>query len=224
MAPRYDPRVNLEYYTREAIRNADIWTDSAVRAEYSRLRDIAQKRLKRLAKTEPDSYAYRMNVGEYPTTRSQTTEEIRMRMPQLAKFLAAKTGSVSGIRARRAKAVSTFQEHGYKFITMDNIKTFESFMESYKSKKGKTRTYGSPEAVELWEFTQEQGIDPERVKKKFAQWLNQRGKLEGYVQRRHKAGEEVTADDVIKEFNRLEKLRLEEQRKLGKQRQQKRGK
>ena len=49
MAPRYDPRVNLEYYTREAIRNADVWTDSAVRAEYSRLRDIAQKRLKQIS-------------------------------------------------------------------------------------------------------------------------------------------------------------------------------
>lgn len=212
MAPRYDPRVNLEYYTREAVRNADVWTDSAVRAEYSRLRDIAQKRLKRLAKSEPSSYAYRANVGEYPAARGQSTEEIRMRLPQLAKFIAAKTGSVSGIRAQRAKAVKTFQEHGYDFITNENIGTFGEFMEAFKSKKGKTRTYGSYEAVELWEFTQEQNIDPERVKRKFAQWLQQRKELEEYVARQHTAGEEVSADDVIREFNRLDKQRIEREK------------
>ena len=127
MAPRYDPRVNLEYYTREAVRNADIWTDSAVRAEYSRLRDIAQKRLQRLAKSEPGSYAYRANVGQYAPARGQTTEEIRTQLPTLAKFIAAKTGSVSGIRAQRAKAVKTFREHGYNFITKENIGTFGDF-------------------------------------------------------------------------------------------------
>lgn len=212
MAPRYDPRVSLEYYTREAIRNADVWTDSAVRAEYSRLRDIAQKRLKRLAKSEPGSYAYRANVGQYAPARGQTTEEIRMQLPTLAKFIAAKTGSVSGIRAQRSKAVTTFQEHGYKFINQSNIKAFGEFMESFKAKKGKARVYGSFDAVELWEFTQEYGIDPERVKKQFAQWLGQQRELKAYVKRQNASGEEVSADDIIREFNRLEKARKAEQR------------
>lgn len=212
MAQRYDPRVNLEYYTREAVRNADVWTDSAVRAEYSRLRDIAQKRLQRLAKSEPGSYAYRTNVGQYAPARGLTTEDIRTQLPTLAKFIAAKTGSVSGIRAQRAKAVRTFQEHGYNFITKENIGTFGEFMEAFKSKKGKTRAYGSYEAVELWEFTQEQNIDPERVKRQFAQWLQQRKELDEYVTKRHKEGEEVSADDVIREFNRLDRQRIEREK------------
>lgn len=212
MSARYDPRVNLEYYTREAIRNADIWTDSAVRAEYSRLRDIAQKRLKRLAKSEPQSYAYRANVGEYPPARGQDMEEIRMRLPQLAKFIAAKTGSVSGIQAQRMKAVKTFQERGYNFINKYNIKEFGDFMEAFKSKKGKTRVYGSFDAVELWEFTQEQGIDPNRVAAQFAQWLGQQKALASYVQKRHEEGEGVTSDMVLREFNRLEQARLSVQR------------
>lgn len=212
MAQRYDPRVNLEYYTREAVRNADVWTDSAVRAEYSRLRDIAQKRLKRLAKSEPMSYAYRANVGQYASARGQTTEEIRMQLPTLAKFIAAKTGSVSGIRAQRRKAVDTFREHGYKFINQNNLAAFGEFMESFRSKRGKTRAYGSFDAVELWEFTQEHNVDPERVKKQFAQWLGQQRELERYVRKQHKAGEEVAADDIIKEFNRLERERRKAQR------------
>lgn len=212
MAPRYDPRVNLEYYTREVVRNADVWTDSAVRAEYSRLRDIAQKRLKRLAKSEPTSYAYRANVGQYAPARGQTTEEIRAQLPTLAKFIAAKTGSVSGIRAQRRKAVDTFREHGYKFINQNNLAAFGEFMESFRSKRGKTRAYGSFDAVELWEFTQENNIDPERVKKQFAQWLGQQRELERYVRKQHRAGEEVAADYIIKEFNRLERERRKAQR------------
>lgn len=212
MAPRYDPCVNLEYYTREAIRNADVWTDSAVRAEYSRLRDIAQKRLKRLAVNEPQSYAYRANVGQYAPARGMSTEEIRTQLPTLAKFIAAKTGSVMGIRAQRRKAVATFREHGYKFINQNNLRAFGDFMESFRSKRGKTRTYGSFDAVELWEFTQENNIDPERVKKQFAQWLGQQRALDKYVRKQHKAGEEVTADDIIKEFNRLERERKRAQR------------
>lgn len=212
MAPRYDPRVNLEYYTREAIRNADVWTDSAVRAEYSRLRDIAQKRLKRLAVNEPQSYAYRANVGQYAPARGMSTEEIRTQIPTLAKFIAAKTGSVMGIRAQRRKAVETFHEHGYKFINQSNLRAFGDFMESFRSKRGKTRTYGSFDAVELWEFTQENNIDPERVKKQFAQWLGQQRALDKYVRKQHKAEEEVSADDIIKEFNRLERERKKAQR------------
>lgn len=212
MALRYDPRVNLEYYTREAIRNADVWTDAAVRAEYSRLRDIAQKRLQRLAKNEPTSYAYRANVGQYAPARGMTTEEIRTQMPTLAKFIAAKTGSVMGIRAQRKKAIQTFHEHGYKFINDKNYKAFGEFMEDFKSKKGKTRTYGSFDAVELWEFTQEQGIDPERVKKQFAQWLGQQRELAEYARKRHDDGKETTADIVLAEFNRLEKQRKEREK------------
>ena len=209
MAPRYDPRVSLEYYTREAIRNADVWTDAAVRAEYSRLRDIAQKRLKRLAKSEPQSYAYRANVGQYAPTRELTTEEVRMQLPQLAKFIAAKTGSVSGIRAQRSKAVATFREHGYKFINMSNIKAFGEYMEEYRSKYGNRMYF---EAVELWEFTQAHGIDAERVKRQFAQWLGQQRALQTYAKRRSAAGETVSADDIIKEFNRLERERKRAQR------------
>ena len=212
MAPRYDPRVNLEYYTREAIRNADVWTDSAVRAEYSRLRDIAQKRLQRLAKNEPTSYAYRANVGQYAPARGMTTEEIRTQMPTLAKFIAAKTGSVMGIRAQRRKAVETFREHGYNFINTNNLRAFGEFMEAFKNMRGKTRIYGSFDAVELWEFTQENNIDPERVKKQFAQWLGQQRELSKYVQKKHREGEEVSADAIVREFNRLERERKKAQR------------
>ena len=102
-----DPRNNLEWYTADAITNADVWTPQMIRREYSRLRDIAQKRLKRLAEAEPESYAYRHNVGQYAPARGQTTKELAAKLPELARFIAAKTGTVRGIREQRIKAAAT---------------------------------------------------------------------------------------------------------------------
>ena len=211
---RLDPRVNLDMYTREAIKAADVWTDSAVRKEYSRLRDIAQKRLERLGRNEPESYAYRANKGQYAPARGQTTEALRQQLPQLAKFIAAKTGSVTGIRAQRRKAVESLQEKGYRFVTGENLQAFGEFMEEFRAKRGAARSYGTFEALELWEFAQANDIDVERVKSQFAQWLKQRRELERYVRKRSKEGEETSADDILKEFNRLEKERQGQKRGL----------
>lgn len=212
--PKLDPRTNLQLYTREALRNSKVWTDQLIRREYSRLRDIAQKRLERLGRNEPESYAYRANVGQYAPARGQTTEELRTQLPLLAKFIAAKTGSVKGIQEQRRKAVLSLKEKGFTFINNSNIRAFGEFMDAFRAKKGAARSYGSFEAGELFEFTQEHGIDPERVKKDFAKWLAQQRKLRTYVRKRNKAGEEVTANDILTEFNRLEKERKKEKRSL----------
>lgn len=211
---RLDPRVNLEMYIREAIRNADVWTDAAVRKEYSRLRDIAQKRLERLGRNEPESFAYRSNRGQYAPARGQTTEALRQQLPQLAKFIAARTGSVTGIRAQRRKAVESLQAKGYRFVTKENLGAFGEFMEEFRAKRGAARSYGTFEALELWEFAQANDIDVEKVKKQFANWLKERRELERYVRKRSKAGEETTADDILAEFNRLEKERKAAKRGL----------
>lgn len=212
--PKLDPRTNMQLYTREALRNSKVWTDQLIRKEYSRLRDIAQKRLERLGRNEPGSYAYRVNVGQYAPARGQTTEELRTQLPLLAKFIAAKTGSVTGIREQRRKAVETLKASGYTFINSGNIKQFGEFMEAYRAKRGAARSYGSFQAVEVFEFTQEHGIDPEKVKQQFAAWLAHERELSRYVRKRNKAGEEVSADEILKEFNRLEKQRKAEKRSL----------
>ena len=201
-----DPRNNLQYYTKAAVRNADVWTDKMVRQEYRRLRDIAQKRLKRLEVAEPGSMAYKANKGRFGTTKSMTTEQLRQLLPDLAKFIAAKTGTVSGIREQRSKALKTLREHGYTGITPANYAAFGEFMEEYRhSKTG--RSPGSPSAVETFEFTQEHRIPWEQVKDDFAGWLIERKRLESYVTKQHARGKEVSSDDIIAEFSRLQAQR-----------------
>lgn len=214
MARKLDPRTNLQLYTREGLRNADVWTDQLIRREYSRLRDIAVKRLERLGRNEPGSYAYRANVNQYAPARGQTTEQLRQAMPLLAKFIAAKTGSVKGIREQRRKAVESLQESGFTFINSSNIKEFGEFMDAFRAKKGAARSYNSFQAAETYEFTQEHNLDVDKVKDKFAAWLAHERELRAYVRQRNRAGEETSADDILKEFNRLERERRKEKRSL----------
>ena len=164
-----DPRDNMEYYTKSALSSGE-WTDAEVRREYSRLRDIAQKRLQRLVRNEPGSYAYRKNVGQYPTLAEIGTEGAMEKLPQLARFIGAKTGSVTGIREQRNKALETLQEHGYTFINKGNIRQFGEFMESFRADKA-LQVVGSPTAAELFEAAKERHMNIEEIKEQFAMWL-----------------------------------------------------
>lgn len=200
-----DPRNNLQWYTRDAIKNADVWTPQQIRREYSRLRDIAEKRLKRLAIAEPESYAYRHNVGKYAPARGQSTEALAEQMPELARFIAAKTGSVKGIRAQRNKAVATLQESGYDFVTPANITEFGEFMEASRETKLGKVVY--TEIIATYRFMQEQSIPWARVKEDFAQWVRARKNLDTYVAKQNAKGKEVTSDDILAEFDRMEAKR-----------------
>lgn len=218
-----DPRNNLQYYTKSALRNADVWTDDAIRQEYRRLRDIAQKRLKRLAIAEPNSYAYKTNVGKFGSARGQSTANLRAQLPALAKFIAAKTGTVSGIRQQQAKAVATLQRHGYTGVTKANLKAFGEFMETWRQTK-MGRAYGSPTAVETFEFMKKHDVPWDQVKDDFAHFLMDRKALEKYVMRQNKKGNEVSSDDIIAEFDRLEQRREVRNRKARERRAAKKGK
>lgn len=197
-----DPRNNLQLYRPDVVRNADVWTPKMIRQEYSRLRSIARKRLERLAVAEPDSYAYRANVGQYAPVKDLSPAEMRDLLPRLARFIAAKTGTVSGIRAQRQAAVKTLQERGYAFITRNNIRAYGDFMDAWRA-KDTSHTYGSQLVYEAFVFTQEMGIAVDRIKDSFATWLASLDKLQKYVKKQNKRGHEVTSDDILQEYERL---------------------
>ena len=167
---RLDPRENLEYYTKSAVGSGE-WTDAEIRREYSRLRDIAQKRLQTLARNEPGSYAYKKNVGQYPTLAELGTEGAREKLPMLARFIAAKTGTVVGIRQQRRAALETLQEHGYDFINAGNIRQFGEFMEAYRADKA-LHVVGSPDVVDLFGAAVERRMNIEEIKVQFGMWLS----------------------------------------------------
>lgn len=208
-----DPRDNLEYYTKSATASGE-WTDAEIRREYSRLRDIAQKRLQTLARNEPASFAYRKNAGQYPAARDLTTAAIRDKLPQLARFIAAKTGTVRGIREQRNKALDTLHEHGYTFLNKSNIRQFGEFMEAFRADKA-LQVVGSPVAAELFGAAKERQMNVEQIKEQFAMWLDALPFLQAVppipdrMKLDKKTGKKVpvkaTVDDYQREVNKIRK-------------------
>lgn len=176
-----DYRFPPEVYIPAAVRYGYLDIAEA-RAEYSRLRSAAVKRLERLSRTEGARYsAFQMygKEGFAPLPKNATPAEVGRALADVHHFLEMKTSSISQIRESQRQALRTLQERGYSFVTKSNIKEFGEFMESARQAKVvSSNRGGSPIIVELYETVKRLQIPPEEVQRNFAAWLAKRGELE----------------------------------------------
>lgn len=174
-------RYDSEVYIPAAIRYGYLDIREA-RAEYSRLRSAAVKRLERLSRTEGARYsAYQMygKEGFAPLPKNATPAEVGRALADVHHFLEMKTSSISQIRESQRQALKTLQERGYSFVTKSNIKEFGEFMEAARQAKVVSANRGgSPIIVELYETVKRLQIPPEEVRRNFTAWLAKRGELE----------------------------------------------
>lgn len=174
---KYDPEV----YIPAAIRYNYLSIQEA-RAEYSRLRSAAVKRLQRLSGTEGERYtAFRMYGKEgFPSLpKDATASEVGRALADVYHFLQMKTSSIGAIRASQREAVKTLQERGYDFINKSNIREFGEFMEAARQQKvASDNRGGSPVIVELYETAKRLQIPPEQIQRRFSLWLSKRKELE----------------------------------------------
>lgn len=155
---------------------------SEARAEYSRLRSAAVKRLQRLSGTEGERYtAFRMYGKEgFPSLpKNASASEVGRALADVYHFLQMKTSSIGAIRASQREAIKTLQSRGYDFINKGNIREFGEFMEAARQQKvASNNRGGSPVIVELYETVKRLQIPPEQVQRRFALWLSKRKELE----------------------------------------------
>ena len=146
-----DPRTSPDYYTLDVIRHAEVWTPENIRAEYTRLRKIAEERLKTMSKSPIGraSMTYRRNKGRFLPASQLTTGHQKVMLAEVARMITARTGTLSGIKRARRMAIKTFQEHGYEFVTEKTYEEFGEFMRYWKASE--YRGYGSLIAVEFFE-------------------------------------------------------------------------
>lgn len=190
---KYDPEV----YIPAAIRYNYLSMQEA-RAEYSRLRSAAVKRLQRLSGTEGERYtAFRMYGKEgFPSLpKDATASEVGRALADVYHFLQMKTSSIGAIRASQREAVKTLQERGYDFINKSNIREFGEFMEAARQQKvASDNRGGSPVIVELYETAKRLQIPPEQIQRRFSLWLSKRKELEAMPT--PKPGTKNTPDSV----------------------------
>lgn len=147
------------------------------RAEYARLRKIANRRLEALERYYPKSeIAKRYRKGFQALPREEKSSRIYKKLYEVARYLNLKQGSVSGARESRRQAIETLHEHGYTFVNRKNFDEFAEFMRAVKT-HASYRSYDSEEVVELFAKARKSRMNPQKVAKAFDKYMAKDGPL-----------------------------------------------
>lgn len=143
------------------------------RAEYSRLRKIAEKRLKRIGQSEyKTGDVYRKYKDAFqPLPKNASAERVRKMLSEVARFTERKQASISGFRESQKKQIETLQERGYDWINKDNISTFNDYMARIM-KFTAAKAYDSEQIVDLVHDAMDADLDPDDVAEDFEDYLN----------------------------------------------------
>lgn len=173
-------KLNLEA---SAYKSPDVlinkYSSKELRAEYSRLRSIARKRLERFgaskwAKSSNLYKQYKNLFTALPDIKRERT--VARKLVEVAKFLSLETSSVSGFRSARKARITALQERGYDWITEKNFDLFTDFMD-YNRALRQGGGFDSERVLELVREVGEKHLDPDQVKDEFEFWIENVGKL-----------------------------------------------
>lgn len=215
-------KYSASWYSPTHLRSGDV-SAAVIKAEYTRLRDIAQKRLKRMAGTEfRETETFKQNWGYFTRIRdmagkgmkgNRISPELSYKMAALARFVAAEGSTVTGMKKQREKALETLRQHGYDFVNKSNYAQFAKFMQEYRQQKLDSQ-FDSGEAAELYETMEKNRIDPAQVADDFEYWLqNQDVAAELKPQ---KGNRKVSAKTFKKRVEAAKKKKEKKKKKSGK--------
>ena len=164
--------------------------EKAMRREYTKMRDIAQKRIKRLGESEFAGTSTYEAYSEGFAKLSEFTDKkhgirdkgaFATEMSRLSRFLASPGSSIKGRQKMRKESIASLHKSGYTFVNEGNYKEFTSFMDRYRALKLDS-IYDSDEVLEdFFAVGEQKGVDPEDLLDEFADWVNSQGGLEEYA-------------------------------------------
>ena len=146
--------------------------ERALRKEYSRLREIANSRLKRLLASE---YKETDIAKEYAGGFAILAEvkDLPRELTRLARFVASERTSVTGLKRIDRQTIETLQEHGYTFVNAKNVRQFGAFMEEMRQ-AGLSKLYSSELMAEWWSERDPSKRDNiKELKREFEEYVNQ---------------------------------------------------
>lgn len=125
---------DLDYYTPASLRGKDF---SEMKKEFTRFRDIAQKRLKRVSTEFPQSEVMQFHPSSFPTLKELKEEsrnqreferKVRHTLSDLTRFVQSPSTTVTGQRDIEDRRVAKLMEHGL-FDTEETEEWNEQFEE-----------------------------------------------------------------------------------------------
>ena len=117
---------------------------ATMRAEYTRMRDVAQKRLKRLEKQFPESQALKEHAKGFQKLKDMNPKDFPKAFAELAKFVKAKASTVSGQKSIKQKTIEAWQKQGIDL----NPGNYDMSMKILKEMRRQKIVYGSDDVIE----------------------------------------------------------------------------
>lgn len=175
--------------------------EKQARAEYSRLRSVARKRIERLGSSEFSNRAiYRYNVNRFiPLQDVRSVGQLGSLLGDVKRFLESPVSTVSGQRADRKSKIAQLHAHNYKFVNESNFDRFTDFME-YIREKSRASQLSSDQVAELFEVFKVGDVDLEQVSKEFSKWIENRAALVKTAREYKKQGRSHISSQKIKEI------------------------
>ena len=148
-------------YTPEALQSGAL-SEKEIRDEYRRLRNIANKRIKRLAEAGyKKTQTYLRNAGLYQAPSNYTMEELQYKLYQVSKFVSAKSSTVSGMRRIEKETIEILREK--ELGQIKNLQEFGDFMDWARAKY-KNSDFDSERAAEVYNESKRRRIGIEEIK------------------------------------------------------------
>lgn len=125
-------------------------TEKELRQEYTRLRDIAQKRLSRIGATEfAETQTYKNWAGRFPMTKTiKDPKTLALALADVANFVGGGM-TLKTMKQQRARSLETLHEHQYPDINEANFVRFGNFMDKYRAAQLDV-IYDSKRAVKIF--------------------------------------------------------------------------
>ena len=193
-------RYSFRQYTVYANRIGAGIPQNEIKKEYTRLRDILNKRIQRINKSD---FAGQGIAGQFPQGLPKLAEiapeDLPYLLQQAATALNSRSGSLKGLQIRQSETVQSLRERGYTNIDESNIRQFARFMDEARD-RGLEKIYGSDTIATMYDSIVALDISPEAIMQDFAWWLDNIDMAETKAAEMRERGENVTAEAIRKEL------------------------
>lgn len=167
---------------------------AAIRADYSQMRELANKRLKRFEGTQwIKSSIYKTNKNRFKRLDEiKSPEELAHLIVEVKSFLENPLSTVSGQQRNVKSVVETLHERGFTFVNQSNFSDFAMFMDRMRA-LGLSNIYDSEQAAEIWNTTRKKGASSDEIAEAFSKYTDEK------LKEKPKGGERiaVSSDRII---------------------------
>lgn len=150
------------------------YPDKELKVEYTRLRDIAQKRNKRLQQAGLPARPYDFKKLRDISDR----QSLISNLVDVHSFVASKMSTVRGARTARKRAVETFQNKGFSDITEENYDKFAQFLATVK--ENLETDINTPQVVAFFIKNYDEKTAVDILARRYTRWASEVDKKKYY--------------------------------------------